>query len=89
MLKADPNPKAAADKVVKSLMNYEGTTEHGQHFLIDTVRGFGINANPLEDDQELQGAVLATHHAFVASFSRTSAIKIIENAHGGNWTVAA
>ena len=32
---------------------------------------------------------LTAHHAFEATFARTSAIKIIENAAGENWSVSA
>ena len=89
MLKDERDPAGAATHVVAKLMDYKGVTEHGQHFPIDKVKGIGLQVLALEDDQELQSAVLSAHHAFVASFARTSAIKIIENACGGNWSVSA
>ena len=36
----------------------------------------------LEDNQDLQDAVLTTHHAFMHTFSNTHCVKIIENHEG-------
>jgi ClpP class serine protease len=89
MLKDIQDPAGAAVTVVEKLMDYKGATEHGQHFLIDKAREIGLTVIAIEDDQELQGAILSMHHTFVATFARTSGIKIIENAAGGNWSVSA
>ncbi|OPH84242.1 hypothetical protein B2M20_02930 [Nitrobacter vulgaris] len=70
-------------------MDYEGTTEHSHHFLLDKCREIGLNVTAIEDDQSLQEDILSVHHAFVATFARTSAIKVIQNATGANWTVGA
>jgi len=39
----------------------------------------------LEDDHDLQDAVLSVHHATMHTFSGTPATKIIENQHGRAW----
>ncbi len=87
MLNAEPEPQAKA--IVDKLMDYNGTTEHGQHFLTAKCKEIGLNITDLEADQDLQDAVLSLHHAFVASFSRLASIKIIENNLGITWNVNA
>lgn len=78
-----------AGEVMKHLMDYRGTTEHSHHFLIDKCKEIGLNVSAIEDDQDLQEDILSVHHAYVATFARTNAIKIIENALGANWIVAS
>ncbi len=89
MLKGEEKATEKARGIVSGLMDYKGTTEHSHHFLIDKCRAIGLNVLALEDDQDLQEAVLSVHHSYVATFARTDAIKIIENAIGANWTVSA
>ena len=89
MFAKEKDPQAKAKKVISSLMDYEGTAEHSHHFLIDQCRAMGLNVLALEDDQGLQEDVLSVHHSFVATFARMNAIKIVQNANGGIWTVGA
>lgn len=89
MLRGHADPTAAAEAIVARLMDYKGATEHGQHLLIDKVREIGLTVVAIEDNQDLQGAILSAHHSYVATFARSSTIKIIENARGGNWSVSA
>ncbi|MEL6840692.1 MAG: S49 family peptidase [Pseudomonadota bacterium] len=88
MLSGQEDPASSAKKTRQGLMNYEGTTEHAHHFMVDTCTELGLCVLPLEKDQELQEDVLSVHHSFVASFARTDAIKIIENGEGQNWIVS-
>jgi hypothetical protein len=89
MLSGRPKASELARSIINSLMDYKGTTEHGHHFLIDKCRAIGLNVRPIEDDQDLQEDILSVHHAFVATFANTPTIKIIQNAFGATWTVAA
>ena len=82
------SPRAVADATIGNFMNYRGTTAHAHHFLIDKCREMGVNVSAIEDDQSLQEDVLSVHHAFMASFAQTNAIKIIENADGATWSPA-
>lgn len=88
MFRNNENAKNAADAAVNSLMDYKGTTEHAHHFLIDKCRAIGLNVEQIEEDQDLQEAILSVHHSFIASFAQTNAIKIIQNANGANWIVS-
>lgn len=76
-----------AKRTVAELMNYAEQTEHGQHYPASKCVEIGLEVAMIEEDQDLQEAVLSVHHAYVATFARTNAIKIIENAHKGTWYV--
>jgi ClpP class serine protease len=87
MLRSNDDPERAAEAIVEKLMDYKGTSEHGQHFLIDKCKDIGLNINSIEDDQALQEDILSVHHAYMATFAKTTAIKLIDNSSGGTWTV--
>lgn len=89
MLANEAKPKDKAKAIVYELMNYKGQASHGQHFLADQCRKIGLSISNIEDDQAIQEDVLSVHHAFIASFARTGAVKFIENSTGGNWAVSA
>lgn len=76
-----------SEGVVAGLMNYNETTEHGHHFLIDKCAEIGLQVKQIEADQAFQEAALSVHHAFMASFEATSALKIIDNSRGSTWSV--
>lgn len=89
MLAGEADPAAAAKATIDRFMDYRGTTEHGHHFLIDKCRDMGLKVLAMEGDQGLQEDILSVHHSFVASFARTNAIKIIQNAAGATWSPAS
>lgn len=81
------NAAAQAETTVEALMNYNETTEHAHHYLIDDCIKMGLNITPLEADQNLQESVLSVHHAYMLTFDKTPAIKIIENASMDGWII--
>ncbi|MGY4160227.1 MULTISPECIES: SDH family Clp fold serine proteinase [unclassified Bradyrhizobium] len=87
MLSGASDPLTAAEAVTKSLMDYSGTTEHSHHFLIDKCIEIGLSIEAIESDQELQERILSVHHCYMASFARSSALKIIDNSNEQTWTV--
>lgn len=89
MFRGEPDASDKARAISNSLMDYKGTTEHSHHFMIDKCKAIGLRVIAIEDDQDLQEDILSIHHAYVATFDRTGAIKIIENAHASNWVVNA
>lgn len=87
MLAGEANPTDAAKAVVAGLMDYKSTTEHGHHFLSDKCSEIGLKIGSVEEDQGFQEALLSVHHATMATFARTNAIKLIDNSNGVNWNV--
>lgn len=89
MFSGEAGAEESAKKAISGLMDYEGTSEHAHHFLADKCREMGLKVVDIEDDQDLQEDILSVHHAFMATFTQTDAIKIVENANGGDWSINA
>lgn len=89
MFKEQANAVERANAIVEHLTDYKGVSSHSHHFLLSDCMDMGLNIEMLEADQDLQEAVLSVHHSFVATFTRTDVIKIMQNAGNGIWTVDA
>ncbi|TNB96499.1 S49 family peptidase [Paracoccus marcusii] len=89
MLQGNADPLASSQAIVAELTNYKGTASHSHHFLAGDCKAMGLEIAALEDDQDLQEAVLSVHHAFVATFAQSDVIKIIQNSDHGIWTINA
>ncbi len=87
MLSSEPDPSQAAESAVVQLMDYDNTSGHSHHFGISKCKSIGLKVLPLEADQALQELVLSVHHSFMATFSRTTAIKVIGSSEGATWSV--
>jgi ATP-dependent protease ClpP protease subunit len=70
------------DRILEGLGNHALTLSHERHLSADTCRQLGLKILKLEEDQELQDAVLSVHHACMLTFMATQAVKIIENHKG-------
>lgn len=86
-----PNASDEAKRIVDELGSHEKTFSHAKHIHIDHCKELGIKVTPLEafgkqkinGCKDLQDCVLTIHHAYMHTFSNSSASKIIEN-HLGN-----
>ena len=76
-----------ADKKIKKILNHLNVNNkaHSRHFNIDFCKEIGLNIETLEDDQNLQDAVLSVHHSFIITFNATKITKIIENQNGARY----
>jgi ATP-dependent protease ClpP protease subunit len=68
--------------IVEELSNHALSKSHARHLSFDRCLKIGLNVKRLEDDQDLQDAVLSVHHACIHTLSSTAATKIIENHEG-------
>lgn len=69
---------------VKNLfLNNKNTYAHSRHIPMDTCKLAGLNITALEDNQELQDAVLSLHHSYMILFDEFSISKVVENQIGG------
>lgn len=83
MLKDDSNANTKADSIIKDLGDHALTKSHARHLSASKCKEeIGLNIEILEDNQEVQDAVLTVHHACIHTLSATSAYKIIENHNG-------
>jgi ATP-dependent protease ClpP protease subunit len=68
-----------ADQIIEELSSHAITLNHARHISAARARDLNIKITMLEDDQELQDAVLTLHHSCIQTLSATAAFKIIEN----------
>ncbi|RIK82218.1 MAG: serine protease [Planctomycetota bacterium] len=73
----DAIPKANA--IVQELGDHSLTLAHDRHISMEKALSLGLKVSPLEQDPQLQDAVLSVHHAMIHTLSATPAYKIIEN----------
>jgi hypothetical protein len=69
----------AASEVAEWLSNDHVHLSHSRAITRDQLRERGLNVVDLEDDQDLQDAVLSVHHAVMHTLSSTPSYKLIEN----------
>ncbi len=79
MFAEEDNPEEKAEKVVTELGDHSLTLSHDRHISIGSAAEMGLDVLALEDDDDLQDAVLSVHHACVQTLTGTPATKIIEN----------
>jgi len=72
-------------RTINELANPEVSKSHSRPLNYERLGVLGLNLKRLEDDQELQDAVLKAHHSCIVTFSGTPAIKLIENHQGGSF----
>lgn len=69
-------------EIMKMFADHKKQKSHARHISKKECEEVGLNITSLEDDNDLQDAVLTTHHVFMHTFSNTNAVKIIENHNG-------
>jgi hypothetical protein len=91
MLSDRENPRKDAQDIVDKLSSHKDTFDHSKHIHINECIEYGIQVRRLEDlctksidnCNDLQDCVLTIHHTYMHTFSKSNAIKIVEN-HQGN-----
>lgn len=97
MLCNEDNKDHIAQTIVEKLGSHKETFSHSRHIHIDECEQMGIKVVPLEsldkskrgDCKDLQDCVLTIHHAYMHTFSISSAIKIVENHLGNRMVILA
>lgn len=85
MCKEEKDGKSSEQQVrtiIDIFADHTKQKSHGRHISREECKNAGLNITNLEDNQDLQDAVLTTHHAFMHTFSNSTAVKIIENHNG-------
>ena len=82
MFKDDDEQSNKIENIISELGDHALTKSHARHLSEDRCREIGLKVVDLEENQDLQEAVLSLHHACMLTFSATPALKIIENHQG-------
>ena len=85
MMAGDENAAEKSRGIADWFADYESFRSHGRRVGRDQARAVGLTVVDLEENSELQDAVLSIHHATMHTFAGTPAQKIIENHHGRAW----
>lgn len=70
------------EMILSEFADHEKQKSHQRHISKSSCEKLGLKIFALEENQELQDAVLTVHHAFVHTFLSTNAVKLIENQNG-------
>lgn len=89
MFANDADSAATIDRIIDELGDHALTKSHARHLSLERCREIGLKVVELEQGQKFQDAVLSVHHAYMVTFSATSACKIIENHEGVAFIKAA
>ena len=85
MMAGEPDASEKSKVVAGWFANFEMFGSHGRRVGRDQAREIGVKVVDLENDHNLQDAVLSVHHVTMHTFASTPAYKIIENHHGRAW----
>lgn len=64
-------------------LNNKNSYSHARHIPKEACKKAGLHIIDLEDDQDLQDAVLSLHHTYMILFDKFSISKVVENQTGG------
>lgn len=78
-----------ADSIVDELCEHGKSVMHDRHYSAAKAKEIGLNVSDLEENDVIQDLVLTVHHAFMNTFSKSPATKIIENSAGKRWIISA
>ncbi len=70
------------NEIVAVFADHKTQKSHARHISKKECVEAGLKVLNLEDNQEIQDAVLTTHHSFMHTFTNTYCVKIIENHNG-------
>lgn len=82
MFKDEVNKEQKVDSILNFLNNNEYTKIHSRHIDNEKAKSISLKIKDLEDDAELQDAVLSIHHCYMHTFANSPAVKIIESSTG-------
>ncbi|HEY8366220.1 MAG TPA: S49 family peptidase [Bacteroidia bacterium] len=73
------------NSIIKIFADHNTQKAHSRHISRKECKEAGLKIVELEDNQELQDAVLTTHHAYMHTFLNSDAVKLIENNKGATY----
>lgn len=85
MFKDDEDAEDKARNIAEWLGTHANSAMHNRHISAKDAKAHGLKIVDLEDDNVLQDCVLTIHHAYMASFERSQAKKMIENSNQKSW----
>ena len=78
MFEGEDDAEAKGSYIARMLVDYEFFKSHDRHIRPEDCQDIGLKIRLLEEDSDLQDAVLSVHHACIHTLSGSRAYKIIE-----------
>ena len=79
MFLGEDNAEKKSEMIANGLSDHNLTKAHARHIPYEECERLGLKVSMLESSHEFQDCVLTIHHAYMHTFSHSSAFKIIEN----------
>ena len=89
MLQGERNADSIADNIITELSDHGITKSHARHLSISKCKEIGLKIDDMEDDHDIQDAILTVHHIAMLTLQDTSAVKIIENQNAKAFVLTA
>lgn len=87
MFRGKSDAESKAERIAKWFSDYDRFQSHGRRVGFDLVSQQGLRVRRLEEDHETQDRILSVHHATMHTFTKTPAVKIVENHLGRSWVL--
>jgi len=78
----DGEKKTRIDAIVTAFGDHTVSKTHGRHLMIDRCKQLGLNVTAIEENANLQDAILSVHHACTYTLMNPVIKKFIENHNG-------
>ena len=89
MFKGCRNKQEKATVILDELASHDASKVHDRHYDFLKCKQLGLKVSALEDNQDLQEAVLSLYHCYLLSINRLpTAIKFIENQNGQTFVLS-
>lgn len=85
MFRNAPDGAAKAADIAEWLGNDKIHLSHSRPLTREQLAGHGIVIRNLEEDPQIQDAVLSVHHSVMHTFGMTATVKLVENNRGRAW----
>lgn len=73
------NPSINMNEVERLFISHSNSYSHSRHISRQECIGVGLNVEELENNQELQDAVMSLHHCYMILFDKWRYSKVVEN----------
>lgn len=88
MFKKSSNKESRVEKILDELDSHDASKMHDRHYDFVKCKKLGLKVSALEDDQELQEAVLSLYHCYLLSIYRVpNSLKYIESQNGETFVI--
>lgn len=89
MLSGEPDSEEKKRSIINLLCDHKQSAMHNRHFSHDDLEQIGMKIRLMEEDGDLQDKILTLHHAFMVTFQKSNAVKIIESSNGARWILSS